>query len=211
MQQAIPGAALDGPGRNGPLGQWPSRPGLRFTAAAVAHLIGVDIERGEAIRRAVLGDAHVDQARTAPSEFTAPFTDFITRYAWGEVWSRPWPRPPDPFGYHAGGSGGAWGAVGKMRWRCTFAGRTAATALHLVEEIREVSSTPPSTPGCPHARSAFLVADKGPAREEREETGLAERGRDRHRDASPGRGRRSAGWPPPTLPAHVASQAAKPR
>lgn len=45
-------------------------------------------EAGSAMRRAVLGDDHVDRAQAATSEFTAPFQDFITRYAWGEVWSR---------------------------------------------------------------------------------------------------------------------------
>lgn len=44
---------------------------------------------GEATRRAVLGDAHVDRALTVASEFTSPFQDFITRYAWGDVWTRP--------------------------------------------------------------------------------------------------------------------------
>jgi 4-carboxymuconolactone decarboxylase len=47
-----------------------------------------DSERGAAIRRAVLGDDHVDRAEAARTEFTAPFADFITRYAWGEVWAR---------------------------------------------------------------------------------------------------------------------------
>src|SRR5882724_6446248 len=47
------------------------------------------IERGMRARRAVLGDAHVDRAIAGTTEFTAPFQDFITRYAWGEIWSRP--------------------------------------------------------------------------------------------------------------------------
>ena len=46
-------------------------------------------EGGMAVRREVLGDAHVDRAVAATTPFTAPFQDFITRYAWGEVWSRP--------------------------------------------------------------------------------------------------------------------------
>jgi 4-carboxymuconolactone decarboxylase len=46
-------------------------------------------EQGMRARRAVLGDAHVDRAIAGTTEFTAPFQDFITRYAWGEVWSRP--------------------------------------------------------------------------------------------------------------------------
>jgi 4-carboxymuconolactone decarboxylase len=46
-------------------------------------------EQGMTVRRAVLGDAHVDRAAAATSGFTADFQDLITRYAWGEVWSRP--------------------------------------------------------------------------------------------------------------------------
>lgn len=45
--------------------------------------------RGMTIRRGVLGDAHVDRSVASTTEFTAPFQDFITRYAWGDVWSRP--------------------------------------------------------------------------------------------------------------------------
>ena len=41
------------------------------------------------VRRAVLGDDHVDRAVAGTTPFTAPFQDLITRYAWGEVWSRP--------------------------------------------------------------------------------------------------------------------------
>ena len=51
-----------------------------------------DAERtrqGMAVRRAVLGDGHVDRAVAATTSFTEPFQDFITRYAWGDVWSRP--------------------------------------------------------------------------------------------------------------------------
>lgn len=44
---------------------------------------------GMAVRRAVLGDAHVDRAAAGADAFTADFQDFITRYAWGEVWTRP--------------------------------------------------------------------------------------------------------------------------
>ncbi|HEY1777935.1 MAG TPA: 4-carboxymuconolactone decarboxylase [Solirubrobacteraceae bacterium] len=45
-------------------------------------------EEGMEVRRAVLGDEHVDRAIERTSEFTAPFQDFITRYAWGSIWSR---------------------------------------------------------------------------------------------------------------------------
>ena len=41
------------------------------------------------VRRAVLGDEHVDRAKAKENSFTAPFQDLITRYAWGEIWTRP--------------------------------------------------------------------------------------------------------------------------
>jgi 4-carboxymuconolactone decarboxylase len=46
-------------------------------------------EQGMRVRRGVLGDAHVDRAVANTTDLTAPFQDFITRYAWGDVWSRP--------------------------------------------------------------------------------------------------------------------------
>lgn len=55
----------------------------RLGAAGDAHA------RGMQVRRAVLGDAHVDAAIAAATPQTAAFQDFVTRYAWGEVWSRP--------------------------------------------------------------------------------------------------------------------------
>jgi 4-carboxymuconolactone decarboxylase len=45
-------------------------------------------EQGMAIRRGVLGDAHVDRSVANTSDLTAPFQDFITRFAWGDVWAR---------------------------------------------------------------------------------------------------------------------------
>jgi 3-oxoadipate enol-lactonase/4-carboxymuconolactone decarboxylase len=49
---------------------------------------GATTARGFATRRAVLGDGHVDRAIAGTTAFTRPFQDFITRYAWGDVWSR---------------------------------------------------------------------------------------------------------------------------
>ena len=46
-------------------------------------------ERGMKARREVLGDDHVDRAIADTTEFTADFQRLITRYAWGEIWSRP--------------------------------------------------------------------------------------------------------------------------
>ncbi len=44
---------------------------------------------GMRVRREVLGDEHVDGAIARTTGFTADFQDFITRYAWGEIWTRP--------------------------------------------------------------------------------------------------------------------------
>jgi len=41
------------------------------------------------VRREVLGDEHVDEATARTTEFTEDFQDLITRYAWGEIWTRP--------------------------------------------------------------------------------------------------------------------------
>jgi 4-carboxymuconolactone decarboxylase len=46
-------------------------------------------EQGMTVRRRVLGDEHVDRSIAGTTELTADFQDFITRVAWGDVWSRP--------------------------------------------------------------------------------------------------------------------------
>lgn len=48
-----------------------------------------DHDAGMKVRREVLGDDHVDRAITGTTAFTAPFQDYITRAAWGGVWTRP--------------------------------------------------------------------------------------------------------------------------
>jgi 3-oxoadipate enol-lactonase/4-carboxymuconolactone decarboxylase len=53
-----------------------------------AHL-GPGAGRGMEVRREVLGDAHVDRAQSRQTPFTARFQDFISRYAWGEIWTDP--------------------------------------------------------------------------------------------------------------------------
>lgn len=63
-----------------------------FTAAVLEFLLS-DAQRsatsGSEVRRRVLGDAHVDKSIANTTEFTRDFQDLITRYAWGEIWSRP--------------------------------------------------------------------------------------------------------------------------
>jgi 3-oxoadipate enol-lactonase/4-carboxymuconolactone decarboxylase len=87
LAEAIPGAALavvPGAAHLATLEQ-PQRVG----SLLVDHLVGSPARRGDAVRRRVLGDEHVDRSRQPAGPFSASFADFITRYAWGEVWSRP--------------------------------------------------------------------------------------------------------------------------
>jgi 4-carboxymuconolactone decarboxylase len=46
-------------------------------------------EQGMTVRRAVLGSTHVDRTLTKRNEFNEEFQNLITRYAWGEIWTRP--------------------------------------------------------------------------------------------------------------------------
>jgi len=46
-------------------------------------------EEGMKMRRTVLGNVHVDRVMATQNDFTAEFQDLITRYAWGEIWTRP--------------------------------------------------------------------------------------------------------------------------
>ena len=47
------------------------------------------LDAGMKVRRAVLGDAHVDRTLTRRNDFNSEFQELITRYAWGEIWTRP--------------------------------------------------------------------------------------------------------------------------
>ncbi|MFC4530463.1 3-oxoadipate enol-lactonase [Sphaerisporangium dianthi] len=112
-------------------------------------------ERGMAVRRAVLGDEHVDRAIARTTDFTAPFQDFITRYAWGEIWTRP-------------------GLSRRTRSCVTLTalvarGHLDELAMHVraalrngltPEEIREVLLQAAVYCGVPAANSAFAVADR---------------------------------------------------
>lgn len=105
------------------------------------------------MRRAVLGDEHVDQAAASTTEFTAPFQDFVTRYAWGELWNRPGLSRPE-------------------RSMITIAilaalGRDEELALHVAaalrnglgsDEISEVLLHVAVYSGVPAANRAFAIA-----------------------------------------------------
>jgi 3-oxoadipate enol-lactonase / 4-carboxymuconolactone decarboxylase len=63
-----------------------------FTAALLEFVLQPNVDSlhaGFEVRRAVLGDAHVDKAIASTTEFTREFQELITRYAWGTIWSRP--------------------------------------------------------------------------------------------------------------------------
>src|SRR5579859_677170 len=66
--------------------------GSRYGSAANPQEAWMDdsarAAQGMTVRREVLGDAHVDRAVAGATPVTADFQDFITRYAWGEIWSR---------------------------------------------------------------------------------------------------------------------------
>ncbi len=66
----------------------PAPPAAEQPAAVPAGRVD-PYDEGLRIRREVLGDAHVDRAAAGADDFTGDFEEFITRYAWGEVWARP--------------------------------------------------------------------------------------------------------------------------
>jgi len=71
----------------------PAGTGERAARSPPIEVLSMDDEtrtqQGMAIRREVLGNDHVDRAIKNTTDFTAPFQDFLTRYAWGDIWSRP--------------------------------------------------------------------------------------------------------------------------
>lgn len=110
---------------------------------------------GEAVRRTVLGDAHVDRTAATATAFTAPFYEYVTRAAWGGVWARP-------------------GLDLRTRSCLTLAVLAALRceqelAMHVraairlgvtAEEIREVLLHATAYAGAPAGNAAFAVADQ---------------------------------------------------
>ncbi|MFL5907126.1 MAG: 4-carboxymuconolactone decarboxylase [Solirubrobacterales bacterium] len=112
-------------------------------------------DRGMEVRREVLGDDHVDEAISKTTEFTKDFQDLITRYAWGEIWTRP-------------------GLDRRTRSAITLTalialGRFDELAMHIRaarrngladDEIKEVLLQSAIYCGVPAANSAFAVASR---------------------------------------------------
>jgi 4-carboxymuconolactone decarboxylase len=111
--------------------------------------------QGMRTRREVLSDAHVDRAIASTTEVTADFQDLITRYAWGEIWSRP-------------------GLDRRSRSVAVLSsliahGHHEELAMHVraalrngltVDEIREVILQSAIYSGVPAANSAFRIANE---------------------------------------------------
>lgn len=111
-------------------------------------------KNGMKVRKQVLGKPHVERAEARKNKFNAPFQDLITRYAWGEIWSRP-------------------GLPRKTRSLITIAmmvalNRTEELKLHLRasfntgvsrEEIQEVLLQAAIYCGVPAANHAFQIAE----------------------------------------------------
>lgn len=112
-------------------------------------------DAGMKVRREVLGDAHVDRAIDGTTDFTAPFQDLITRFAWGSVWTRE-------------------GLDRHTRSAITLAilaalGHENELAMHVraartngltPQEIREVLLHTAIYAGVPAANSAFAIAQR---------------------------------------------------
>ena len=110
-------------------------------------------ERGMAVRREVLGDAHVDRAVAETTGFTADFQDLITRYAWGEIWTRPGldRRTRSCITLAALVAGGH---AAELELHVRAARRNGLTA----DEIKEVLLQTAIYCGVPAANSAFAIA-----------------------------------------------------
>jgi 3-oxoadipate enol-lactonase / 4-carboxymuconolactone decarboxylase len=67
----------------------PAEAAERVAELIAGHVRPDTYTAGMAVRRQVLGDAHVDRAVANTTEFTAEFQEFITEYAWGTIWTRP--------------------------------------------------------------------------------------------------------------------------
>ena len=111
--------------------------------------------QGFAVRREVLSDAHVDRSIASTTELTADFQDFITRVAWGDVWSRPGlDRRSRSIAVLS--SLIAHGHHEELVMHLRAAVRNGLT----IEEIREVILQSAIYSGVPAANTAFRIANE---------------------------------------------------
>lgn len=119
-----------------------------------------DREQGMKVRREVLGDAHVDRAEAKKDEFTEDFQDFITRYAWGDVWARPGLERRERSMLTLAALV-ALGAENEIAMHVRAALRNGLSA----DEIKEVFLHTAVYAGLPRANSAFAIAQQALAEE----------------------------------------------
>jgi 4-carboxymuconolactone decarboxylase len=112
-------------------------------------------EAGMKIRREVLGDAHVDAAIAKRNTFSAEFQDLITRYAWGEIWTRPG-LPRQTRSLITVAMLVALNREEELRMHLRAALRNGVTQ----EEIRETLLQSAIYCGVPAANSAFRIAQE---------------------------------------------------
>src|ERR1700761_3567222 len=110
-------------------------------------------EAGMRVRRSVLGEEHVKRAEAAKDDFDADFQDLITRYAWGEIWTRPG-LPPHTRSLLTIGLMIALNRGEELRLHLRAARNNGVT----VEEIREVLLHCAIYCGVPASNSAFHAA-----------------------------------------------------
>jgi 3-oxoadipate enol-lactonase/4-carboxymuconolactone decarboxylase len=120
----------------------------------VEHFEAADpLAAGLATRRAVLGDQHVERAIAATTPFTRPFQDFLTRYAWGDVWARPGLSRRDR-SIATLAALVTLGAEDELRLHVRSALRNGVT----VDELAEVLLHTALYAGLPRANRAFALA-----------------------------------------------------
>ncbi|MFC9930742.1 3-oxoadipate enol-lactonase [Streptomyces sp. NPDC127190] len=133
----------------------PAEQPARVLTALTGHFGITEHGDGTAVRRAVLGEQHVARATGATTAFTAPFQDFITRYAWADIWTRPGldRRTRSCITLTALVAGGHYE---ELALHVRAARRNGLT----VAEIQEVLLHSAVYCGVPAANQAFAVADR---------------------------------------------------
>ena len=111
--------------------------------------------QGMKVRRAVLGDAHVDRAEAQKNSFNTAFQNLITRYAWGEIWTRPG-LPRKTRSLVTIGMMVALNRPEELRLHLRAAANNGATR----KEIQEVLLQSAIYCGVPAANTAFHIAEE---------------------------------------------------